>query len=163
MSHQDPIVSEARLRPPEEYDDDYDPSQSYTDQEPEHEIVLFIKAGSDRESIGCDPFSQRFFMMLWLKGIVFNVTIVDKATAPREIKAIAPGSSPPFLTFNGELFTDPIKMEDLLEVELTPPKYPRLACRHAESTLAGNDVFNKFSAWMRDVQGKNKMVQDRFF
>jgi len=45
---------------------------------PEHEIVLFVKAGSDRECIGCCPFSQRLFMILWLKGTIFNVTTVDK-------------------------------------------------------------------------------------
>ncbi|MEE6484945.1 hypothetical protein FKM82_014108 [Ascaphus truei] len=34
-------------------------------------------AGSDGESIGNCPFSQRLFMILWLKGVVFNVTTVD--------------------------------------------------------------------------------------
>jgi len=41
---------------------------------------FFEQAGSDRECVGCCPFSQRLFMMLWLKGVVFNVTTVDKAT-----------------------------------------------------------------------------------
>lgn len=36
-----------------------------------------FKAGSDGESIGNCPFSQRLFMILWLKGVVFNVTTVD--------------------------------------------------------------------------------------
>ncbi|TTS81761.1 Chloride intracellular channel protein 4 [Bagarius yarrelli] len=40
-------------------------------------IELFVKAGSDGESIGNCPFSQRLFMILWLKGVVFNVTTVD--------------------------------------------------------------------------------------
>lgn len=35
------------------------------------------QAGSDGESIGNCPFSQRLFMILWLKGVVFNVTTVD--------------------------------------------------------------------------------------
>ena len=34
----------------------------------DHDIVLFVKAGSDRECLGCCPFSQRLFMVLWLKG-----------------------------------------------------------------------------------------------
>lgn len=38
---------------------------------------MFFKAGSDGESIGNCPFSQRLFMILWLKGVVFNVTTVD--------------------------------------------------------------------------------------
>ncbi|KAB0354946.1 hypothetical protein FD755_022405 [Muntiacus reevesi] len=35
------------------------------------------RAGIDGESIGNCPFSQRLFMILWLKGVVFNVTTVD--------------------------------------------------------------------------------------
>lgn len=45
------------------------------DRDPE--IELFVKAGIDGESIGNCPFSQRLFMILWLKGVVFNVTTVD--------------------------------------------------------------------------------------
>lgn len=36
-----------------------------------------VQAGSDGESIGNCPFSQRLFMILWLKGVIFNVTTVD--------------------------------------------------------------------------------------
>lgn len=39
--------------------------------------VCVLQAGSDGESIGNCPFSQRLFMILWLKGVVFNVTTVD--------------------------------------------------------------------------------------
>ena len=49
-----------------------------TEKQPEHHIVLFVKAGSDRECLGCCPFSQRLFMLLWLKGTIFNVITVDK-------------------------------------------------------------------------------------
>lgn len=38
---------------------------------------VFLQAGNDGESIGNCPFSQRLFMILWLKGVVFNVTTVD--------------------------------------------------------------------------------------
>jgi len=126
------------------------------------DVTLYVKAGSDRECIGCDPFSQRLFMILWLKGIVFNVTTVDKAACPRDLREIAPGTNPPFLLFNGEVLTDVIKIEDFLEAELAPPKYPRLTCRFQESTVAGNDLFSKFSAWVK-VKGDNKMIDDRFF
>lgn len=41
-------------------------------------FALFcLQAGNDGESIGNCPFSQRLFMILWLKGVVFNVTTVD--------------------------------------------------------------------------------------
>lgn len=38
---------------------------------------LFSQAGSDGQSIGNCPFSQRLFMVLWLKGVTFDVTTVD--------------------------------------------------------------------------------------
>lgn len=38
---------------------------------------LHPQAGYDGESIGNCPFSQRLFMILWLKGVIFNVTTVD--------------------------------------------------------------------------------------
>uniref|UniRef100_A0A8C5MCD4 Chloride intracellular channel 6 n=1 Tax=Leptobrachium leishanense TaxID=445787 RepID=A0A8C5MCD4_9ANUR len=74
----------------------------------EHEISLFVKAGSDGESVGNCPFSQRLFMILWLKGVVFNVTTVDLK------------------------------------------RYPKLAPKHPESNSAGNDVFAKFSAYIKN-------------
>ncbi|XP_058514522.1 chloride intracellular channel protein 2 isoform X2 [Ochotona princeps] len=46
------------------------------------EIELFVKAGSDGESIGNCPFCQRLFMILWLKGVKFNVTTVDMTRYP---------------------------------------------------------------------------------
>lgn len=39
--------------------------------------LSLLQAGSDGESIGNCPFSQRLFMILWLKGVVFSVTTVD--------------------------------------------------------------------------------------
>lgn len=36
-----------------------------------------FQAGSDGARIGNCPFSQRLFMVLWLKGVTFNVTTVD--------------------------------------------------------------------------------------
>ncbi|XP_011962436.1 chloride intracellular channel protein 2 isoform X2 [Ovis aries] len=50
--------------------------------EADPEIELFVKAGSDGESIGNCPFSQRLFMILWLKGVKFNVTTVDMTRYP---------------------------------------------------------------------------------
>jgi len=38
---------------------------------------LTPQAGHDGENIGNCPFCQRLFMVLWLKGVKFNVTTVD--------------------------------------------------------------------------------------
>uniref|UniRef100_A0A8C2CWB5 Chloride intracellular channel protein n=1 Tax=Cyprinus carpio TaxID=7962 RepID=A0A8C2CWB5_CYPCA len=115
-------------------------------------IALFVKAGCDGESIGNCPFSQRLFMILWLKGVVFNVTTVDLKRKPADLHNLAPGTHPPFLTFNGEVKTDINKIEEFLEEVLAPPKYPKLAARHRESNTAGNDIFAKFSAFIKNTK-----------
>ncbi|XP_009326300.1 PREDICTED: chloride intracellular channel protein 6 [Pygoscelis adeliae] len=116
----------------------------------EHDISLFVKAGSDGESIGNCPFSQRLFMILWLKGVIFNVTTVDLKRKPADLQNLAPGTNPPFMTFDGEVKTDVNKIEEFLEEKLAPPRYPKLAPNHPESNSAGNDVFAKFSAFIKN-------------
>ncbi|KAL4630513.1 chloride intracellular channel protein 5-like isoform X1 [Arapaima gigas] len=116
------------------------------------EIALFVRAGSDGESIGNCPFSQRLFMILWLKGVVFNVTTVDLKRKPTDLHNLAPGTHPPFLTFDGEVKTDINKIEEFLEGVLVPPKYPKLAAKHRESNTAGNDIFAKFSAYIKNTK-----------
>ncbi|RXN29772.1 chloride intracellular channel 4 [Labeo rohita] len=113
-------------------------------------IELFVKAGSDGESIGNCPFSQRLFMILWLKGVVFNVTTVDLKRKPADLQNLAPGTHPPFITFNGEVRTDVNKIEEFLEDVLSPPKYSKLGARHPESNTAGMDIFAKFSAFIKN-------------
>ncbi|KAF0046205.1 hypothetical protein F2P81_002734 [Scophthalmus maximus] len=116
------------------------------------EIALFTKAGSDGESIGNCPFSQRLFMILWLKGVVFNVTTVDLKRKPADLHNLAPGTHPPFLTFQGEVLTDVNKVEEHLEAMLAPPKYPKLAAKNRGSNTAGNDIFAKFSAYVKNTR-----------
>ncbi|XP_071320262.1 chloride intracellular channel protein 4 isoform X2 [Trachinotus anak] len=113
-------------------------------------IELFVKAGSDGESIGNCPFSQRLFMILWLKGVIFNVTTVDLKRKPADLQDLAPGTNPPFVTFNGEVKVDVNMIEEFLEAKLTPPSYPRLAPKHSEANTAGIDVFAKFSAYIKN-------------
>nr|XP_046238064.1 chloride intracellular channel protein 5a isoform X2 [Scatophagus argus] len=121
------------------------------EEDKDPDIELFVKAGSDGESIGNCPFSQRLFMILWLKGVVFNVTTVDLKRKPADLHNLAPGTHPPFLTFQGEVLTDVNKIEEYLEAMLAPPKYPRLAARNRESNTAGNDIFAKFSAYVKNT------------
>uniref|UniRef100_A0A8C5VWS4 Chloride intracellular channel protein n=1 Tax=Microcebus murinus TaxID=30608 RepID=A0A8C5VWS4_MICMU len=118
----------------------------------EHDITLFVKAGYDGESIGNCPFSQRLFMILWLKGVIFNVTTVDLRRKPADLQNLAPGTNPPFMTFDGEVKTDVNKMEEFLEEKLAPPRYPKLGTQHPESNSAGNDVFAKFSAFIKNTK-----------
>uniref|UniRef100_A0A8D0DQU9 Chloride intracellular channel protein 2 n=1 Tax=Salvator merianae TaxID=96440 RepID=A0A8D0DQU9_SALMN len=116
----------------------------------EPEIELFVKAGLDGENIGNCPFCQSLFMVLWLKGVRFNVTTVDMTRKPDELKDLAPGIKPPFLVFNKELKTDFLKIEDFLEQTLSPPKYPKLAPQNMESMDVGRNIFAKFSAYIKN-------------
>ncbi|XP_061082279.1 chloride intracellular channel protein 4 isoform X1 [Conger conger] len=125
-------------------------SYEYSTEPQEFDISLYVKAGSDGESIGNCPFSQRLFMILWLKGVVFNVTTVDLKRKPADLQDLAPGANPPFVTFNGEVKVDVNKIEEFLEEKLIPPRYPSLAVKHPESNTAGIDVFAKFSAFIKN-------------
>ncbi|XP_054474595.1 chloride intracellular channel protein 5b [Anoplopoma fimbria] len=125
------------------------------------DISLFVKAGNDGESIGNCPFSQRLFMILWLKGVVFNVTTVDLKRKPADLHNLAPGTHPPFLTFNGEVKTDINKIEEFLEEMLSPPKYPKLAAKQRESNTAGNDIFAKFSAYIKNTKPEANAVLEK--
>ncbi|XP_061760640.1 midasin-like [Nerophis ophidion] len=125
------------------------------------EISLYVKAGSDGESIGNCPFSQRLFMILWLKGVIFNVTTVDLKRKPADLQDLAPGTNPPFMTFNGEVKVDVNKIEEFLEEKLTPPRYPRLASKHPEANTAGIDVFAKFSAYIKNARKDTNEVLEK--
>ncbi|XP_066891478.1 chloride intracellular channel protein 6 isoform X1 [Kogia breviceps] len=127
----------------------------------EHDITLFVKAGCDGESIGNCPFSQRLFMILWLKGVIFNVTTVDLKRKPADLQNLAPGTNPPFVTFDGEVKTDVNKIEEFLEEKLAPPRYPKLGTQHAESNSAGNDVFAKFSAFIKNTKKDENEIYER--
>ncbi|XP_060641346.2 chloride intracellular channel protein 5 isoform X1 [Anolis sagrei] len=130
-------------------------------QEVAHQIFVFVKAGVDGESIGNCPFSQRLFMILWLKGVVFNVTTVDLKRKPADLHNLAPGTHPPFLTFDGDVKTDVNKIEEFLEETLSPPKYPKLAAKHRESNTAGIDIFSKFSAFIKNTKQQDNTSLER--
>ncbi|XP_036286160.1 chloride intracellular channel protein 6 [Pipistrellus kuhlii] len=91
-------------------------------------------------------------MILWLKGVMFNVTTVDLKRKPTDLQNLAPGTNPPFMTFDGEVKTDVNKIEEFLEERLAPPRYPKLGTRHPESNSAGDDVFAKFSAFIKNTR-----------
>ncbi|KAI1900527.1 hypothetical protein AGOR_G00050850 [Albula goreensis] len=127
-------------------------------------IELFVKASNDGQGLGNCPFCQRVFMILWLKGLNFTLTTVDMKRAPEVLKDLAPGSQPPFLIFNGEFHTDTSKIEEFLEETLAPPQYPKLCCHYIESTGAGDDIFHKFSAYIKNPNpGLNDSKKSRFF
>lgn len=46
----------------------------------------------------------------------------DFCRKPADLHNLAPGTRPPFLTFQGEVLTDVNKIEEYLEEMLVPPK-----------------------------------------
>uniref|UniRef100_A0A8D0CIL8 Chloride intracellular channel protein n=1 Tax=Scleropages formosus TaxID=113540 RepID=A0A8D0CIL8_SCLFO len=117
----------------------------------------------DGESVGNCPFCHRLFMILFLKGVNFTLTTVDMKRAPEVLKDLAPGSQPPFLIYNKEVHTDNNKIEEFLEATLAPPQYPKLGCRYKESNGAGDDIFHKFSAYIKNPNpGLNEMLEKKF-
>ncbi|MED6245305.1 Chloride intracellular channel protein 5 [Ataeniobius toweri] len=135
-------------------------TDTVVEEDKDPDIELFVKAGRDGESIGNCPFSQRLFMILWLKGVVFNVTTVDLKRKPADLHNLAPGTHPPFLTFEGNVLTDVNKIEEYLEEMLAPPKYPKLATKNRESNVAGNDIFSRFSAYVKNTRPeKNRSLE----
>uniref|UniRef100_A0A2I3GB82 Chloride intracellular channel protein n=1 Tax=Nomascus leucogenys TaxID=61853 RepID=A0A2I3GB82_NOMLE len=114
------------------------PLNGLKEEDKEPLIEFLVKAGSDGESIGNCPFSQRFFMI----RLVFSVTTVDLKRKPN----LAPRTHPPFISFNSEVTTDVSKIEEFLEEVFCPSKYLKLSPKHPESNTSGMDIFAKFFA-----------------
>ncbi|XP_061867202.1 chloride intracellular channel protein 3 [Colius striatus] len=124
------------------------------------QIQLFVKASEDGESVGNCPFCQRLFMVLLLKGVPFTLTTVDTKRALDVLKDFAPGAQLPVLLYNGEPMTDTVTIEDFLEDKLCPPTFPSLVPRYRESSLAGNDIFHKFSTFIKNpVPAQDEALQ----
>ncbi|XP_004482036.1 chloride intracellular channel protein 3 [Dasypus novemcinctus] len=113
-------------------------------------LQLFVKASEDGESVGHCPSCQRLFMILLLKGVPFTLTTVDMRRSPDVLKDFAPGSQLPILLYHGEAKTDTLQIEEFLEETLGPPEFPSLAPRYRASSTAGNDVFHRFSAFIKN-------------
>ncbi|NXU78617.1 CLIC3 protein, partial [Oreotrochilus melanogaster] len=124
------------------------------------QIQLFVKASEDGESVGHCPFCQRLFMVLLLKGVPFTLTTVDVKRALDVLKDFAPGAQLPVLLYNGEPKTDTVTIEDFLEDKLGPPRFPSLVPQYRESSLAGNEIFHKFSTYIKNpVPAQDEALQ----
>lgn len=99
-------------------------------------------------------------MILLLKGVPFTLTTVDTKRSLDVLKDFAPGAQLPVLLYDGEPKTDTIKIEEFLEETLGPPHFPSLVPKYKESTLAGNDVFHRFSAYIKNpVPAQDEALQ----
>jgi len=53
---------------------------------------------------------------------LFLCSFVFHPRKPADLQNLAPGTHPPFITYNGEVKTDVNKIEEFLEEVLAPPK-----------------------------------------
>ncbi|NXH16903.1 CLIC3 protein, partial [Bucco capensis] len=124
------------------------------------QIQLFVKASEDGESVGHCPFCQQLFMVLLLKGVPFTLTTVDMKRALDVLKDFTPGAQLPVLLYNGEPETDTVTIEDFLEDKLAPPMFPSLVPQYRQLNLAGNDIFHKFSTFIKNpVPAQDEALQ----
>lgn len=73
----------------------------------------------------------------------------------RNLEDIADGKNPPYLLFDSDVYTDIQKCEQYIEQVLSPPEYPMLACKHSQSNTIGNDIFIKFSKFVKFTGMRN--------
>ncbi|NWH34052.1 CLIC3 protein, partial [Chloropsis hardwickii] len=121
---------------------------------------LCPQASEDGESVGHCPFCQQLFMVLLLKGVPFTLTTVDVKRVLEVMKDFAPGAQLPIFLYNGEPKTDTVTIEEFLEDQLGPTMCPRLVPQYPKSSLAGNDIFHRFSAFIKNpVPAQDEALQ----
>ncbi|XP_026531924.1 chloride intracellular channel protein 4 [Notechis scutatus] len=87
--------------------------------------------------------------------------LIELFVKPADLQNLAPGTHPPFITFNNEVKTDVNKIEEFLEDVLCPPKYIKLSAKHPESNTAGMDIFAKFSAFIKNSRPEANEALER--
>lgn len=121
-----------------------------TTELPPNNLVLFVRAGKDGESLGGCPFCQRMFMLLLIKtkdeDIVFTVKTVNMAKAPLDFKKIA--SRLPVIMHGKEIISDPDEMIQYVDEHFPDPP---MAYDSVKAAQACQDVFSKFSFYIKDV------------
>lgn len=55
--------------------------------------------------------------------LAWHVVSFFAVRKPADLQDLAPGTNPPFMTFNGEVKIDVNKIEEFLEEKLAPPRY----------------------------------------
>ncbi|XP_063794552.1 chloride intracellular channel protein 3 [Pseudophryne corroboree] len=129
----------------------------------EPKIELYVKSSDDGEKVGANPFSQRLFMLLIAKGCDMTLNTVDTKRAAEYLKDLAPGTQLPFLVYNSEVKTDVNKIEEFLEETLKPPRYPSMTPKYKESNTTGNDVFHKFSTYIKNQSPEHEDHLEKSF
>ena len=117
---------------------------------PSDHVELFIKAGRDGESIGGCPLCQRIFMILLVKAsggeLSCRVTTVNSAKPPEQIAKLA--SRLPALVHGDVVISD---VDEIVQYIDDHFPYPPMAYDDVKAVKACQDVFSKFTFYLKDV------------
>jgi len=124
------------------------------EDDPGYELELFVKASKDGKGLGDCIHCHRFMMVLALKGVTANITTIDLRRKPEFFTKSYAGVKLPCLVHNGRAIDDVIEIEAHIERNFIDPP---LSVRDDHGALnAGEKVFQKFSAWVRNRDVKNE-------
>jgi len=114
----------------------------------DYQLELFVKASTDGKGLGDCIHCHRFMMILALKGVTANVTTIDLRRKPEFFVKSYAGVKLPCLVHNGKAIDDVIEIESHIERYFADP--PLMVADDKGALKAGDKVFQKFSAWIRN-------------
>lgn len=115
---------------------------------PGYELELFVKASKDGKGLGDCIHCHRFMMVLALKGVTANITTIDLRRKPEFFVKAYAGVKLPCLVHDGKAIDDVIDIESHIEKNFPDP--PLVIKEDKGALKAGDKVFQKFSAWIRN-------------
>jgi len=115
---------------------------------PGYELELFVKASKDGKGLGDCIHCHRFMMVLALKGVTANITTIDLRRKPEFFVKSYAGVKLPCLVHDGKAIDDVIDIESHIEKNFPDP--PLVIADDHGALKAGDKVFQKFSAWIRN-------------
>lgn len=90
-------------------------------------------------------------MVLWFKGVIFNVIIVDIKRWIEIVQKLCLGGQFLFLLYGIEVYIDINKIEEFLEVVLCFFRYFKLVVLNFEFNIVGLDIFVKFFVYIKNL------------
>lgn len=117
-------------------------------EDPGYELELFVKESKDGKGLGDCIQCHRFMMVLALKGVTAHVTTINLLRKPDFFAKAYAGVKLPCLVHNGKVIDDVIDIESHMEKSFPDP--PLVIKDDKGALRAGDKVFQKFSAWIRN-------------
>uniref|UniRef100_A0AC34QDB4 Chloride intracellular channel exl-1 n=2 Tax=Panagrolaimus sp. JU765 TaxID=591449 RepID=A0AC34QDB4_9BILA len=125
-------------------------------------LKLWLKAGSDGESVNGDPLSQQLFMMLLLKGdkCPFNVITINEAKPPPEFKNAGFRHAPAIQQDEDCAYSHPDEIVEYIESRFPDPD---LKSDEVEADAATADLFRAFCFFVKEVNKDPKGLLNELY